>query len=169
MKSDRIARVNRLIQTTLADLLSQVKDPRVTAATVLSVMAVRTSPDLRHAKVYLAISGTPEDRQAVLAGLERAQGFLRGELGRSIRLRYSPELHFFLDETIESAARIDEILHELGSEGGSGGHPDARTIDQAQDPGAGQPDTAEAAREQGSGERGDLAGQQGDEGLCGGE
>jgi ribosome-binding factor A len=132
VKADRLARVNRLIQTTLAELLRQVKDPRVTAATVLTVTAVRTSADLRHAKVYLAVSGTAEEQQAVVQGLERAQGFLRGELSRSIRLRYSPELHFLVDETIESAARIDRILRELASEGGTGEHPDARTIHQAQ-------------------------------------
>jgi ribosome-binding factor A len=118
MKQDRLVRVNRLIQECLADTLPLVRDPRVTRPVVLSVTAVRTSPDLRHAKVYLSVSGPPDEQAAALAGLEHARGFLRGELGQSVRLRFLPELHFFLDETIENATKIEQILRELASEGG---------------------------------------------------
>ncbi len=116
MKPDRLTRVNRLIQMTLAELVPTVRDPRVRAPALLSVTAVRTSPDLRHAKVFLSIAGTAEGKAAALAGLASASGYLRGELGRSVRLRYLPELHFELDETIESAARIEGILQELERE-----------------------------------------------------
>lgn len=124
MKPDRLARVNRLIQMTLAELVPEVRDPRVSAPALLSVTGVRTSPDLRHAKVYLSIAGRSEVQEAALAGLQRASGFLRGELGRRVQLRYLPELHFELDATIESAARIEGILKELADEQPAGERDD---------------------------------------------
>lgn len=117
MKHDRVARVNRLIQEVLAEAIPLVRDPRVTHPSVLSVTGVRTSSDLRHAKVFLAISGTAAEQRAALQGLERARGFLRSELGQAVRLRFLPELHFLLDETIENASRVEQILRELASEG----------------------------------------------------
>ena len=118
MKQDRLVRVNRLILECLADSLPLVRDPRVNRPVVLSITGVRTSPDLRHAKVYLSVSGPPDEQAAALEGLEHARGFLRGELAQSVRLRFLPELHFFLDETIENASKIEQILRELASEGG---------------------------------------------------
>jgi ribosome-binding factor A len=118
MKPGRVVRVNSLLQQILAEAIPLVRDPRVTRPAVLSVTGVRTSPDLRHAKVFLSVSGSAEERRGALEGVEHARGFLRGELGRSARLRLVPELHFFLDQTIESATRIEQILRELRSEGG---------------------------------------------------
>jgi ribosome-binding factor A len=134
VKPDRLARVNRLIQMTLAELVPEVRDPRVSAPALLSVTGVRTSPDLRHAKVYLSIAGRSEVQEAALAGLQRASGFLRGELGRRVQLRYLPELHFELDATIESAARIEGILHELELE-----RPPAAEEEQEEEKGEGTP------------------------------
>lgn len=117
MKQDRMARVNRLVQTTLAEIVpSRLKDPRVAAAGILTITAVRTTPDLRQAKVYLCFNGNDERVRAALDGLEAAQKFIRSELGRRIRLKYTPELTFELDQTIESAARIETILQELAAE-----------------------------------------------------
>jgi len=111
-----MARVNRLIQTALAELIPTVKDPRVSRPAVLAVAGVSTTPDLRFAKVFLSVSGTDEERGAALAGLQHARGFVRSELGRSVRLRHLPELNFVLDESIDSAARVEQILRELASE-----------------------------------------------------
>jgi ribosome-binding factor A len=146
VKPDRLARVNRLIQTTLAELVPQVRDPRVSAPSLLSVTGVRTSPDLRHAKVYLSIAGSTEAKSAALAGLQRASGFLRAGLGREIQLRYLPELHFELDATIESAARIEGILREIESE-----RPPEPAAEEAT--GEGAPATLEGVAEEGGGER----------------
>jgi ribosome-binding factor A len=119
MKQDRITRVNRLLQETLAEMIHAVKDPRVARASVLSVVGVQTTPDLRHAKVYLSIAGEERVQHEALAGLNHARGYLRTELGRAVRLRCTPELHFVIDETIERAARIEGILREIADEEGS--------------------------------------------------
>lgn len=150
MKPDRMVRVNRLMKETLAQVLPQVKDPRVTRPVVLSVIDARTSPDLRHCKVYLSISGTPEEQQAALAGLGRAAGFVRAEVGQAVRLRQLPELQFFLDESIETGARVEQILRELAAEsheherehdegGDRGEHDDDREQHQDSDEAAGKP------------------------------
>ena len=118
MKQDRMVRVNRLLQESLAETIPTVHDPRVTKPVILSITGVRTSPDLHQAKVFLSISGSPDEQREALQGLHHARGFLRAELGRTVRLRFLPELHFILDETFENAARIEQILHELASEGG---------------------------------------------------
>ena len=80
-----------------------MKDPRVGFTTV---MDVRTSPDLRHARVYVSVLGDEEDKQETVGVLQRARGYLRARLGRDITLKYLPELHFELDRTLEQAARI---------------------------------------------------------------
>lgn len=119
MKHDRMARVNRLLQTTLADMVpGLVKDPRVRDDVMVSVMEVRATPDLRHARVYVSIHGGGEARQeAALQALVQARGFLRGELGRRVRLRYTPELEFTRDTTLDHAAHIEGILRELAGGG----------------------------------------------------
>lgn len=117
MKTDRMARVNRLVQTALAEIVpSQIKDPRVHAAGIMAITSVRTTPDLRYASVYISFNGTEEQRQSALQGLDGAARFVRAELGRRVRLKYTPELSFKLDDVIESAARIEGILKELAVE-----------------------------------------------------
>ncbi len=113
-----MARVNKQLQQVLAELVpGRIKDPRAHAAAMVTVVEVRTTPDLRHAKVYLSVLGEQGQRQPALEAIEGAAGFLRMELGRKVRLRYTPELHFTLDESLDSAARIDRILDEIAAEG----------------------------------------------------
>lgn len=120
MKADRMARVNRQLQQVLAELVpGRINDPRAHAPALITVVEVRTTPDLRHAKVYLSVLGEEGQRAKALEAIEGAAGFLRMELGRKVRLRCTPELHFTLDESLDSAARIDRILHEIASEGDS--------------------------------------------------
>lgn len=117
MRQDRLARVNRQLQAMLAQLIpGLVKDPRVHKPTMLTVAEVRVTPDLRTARVYLSILGEGQQRQEALEAVRRAGGFLRGELGRRVRLRYTPQLQFELDETLEAAAHIDQILDEIAEE-----------------------------------------------------
>jgi phosphoesterase RecJ-like protein len=117
MRQDRLARVNRQLQATLAELIpGHVKDPRVHKPTMLTVAEVRVTPDLRTARVYLSILGEDTQRQQALEAIRRAGGFLRGELGRRVRLRYTPQLQFELDETLDAAARIDQILGEIADD-----------------------------------------------------
>jgi ribosome-binding factor A len=108
---DRTARVNSLLRQVLAELLEfEVKDPRTRGLTLTDV---EVTGDLREAKVY--VCGPPElDRDAALVGLKRASGFLRREVGNRIRLRATPQLHFFYDESLDYGARIEARLRDLG-------------------------------------------------------
>jgi phosphoesterase RecJ-like protein len=111
---DRMARVNRLLQTTLAGMVpGLVKDPRVQEL-IVSVAEVRTTPDLRQARVFVSIFGADAEKErAGLEALNQARGFLRGELGRRVRLRHTPELAFERDISQEHAAHIEEVLRDL--------------------------------------------------------
>ena len=109
-RTRRTIRVDELLKQELAALIRDMKDPRVGFTTV---MDVRTSPDLRHARVYVSVLGDEEDKQETLSVLQGARGYLRGRLGRDVTLKYLPELHFELDRTLEHAARIDALLEDL--------------------------------------------------------
>ncbi len=116
MKSDRMARVNRLIQGALAEIIPvQIKDPRVQSAGIFSITGVRTTPDLRFATVYVSVNAEQE-QAPVIDGLNGAKKFIRSKLGRRVHIKYTPELTFKKDEVIESAARIETILAELATE-----------------------------------------------------
>src|SRR5690606_20472172 len=82
----------------------------------VSVTDVELSGDLRHAKVYVSVYGSEEERQAALSGLQNAQGFVRTELGRRIRLRHTPEVQFRFDPSIERGARVHELLRQVRGE-----------------------------------------------------
>ena len=103
MAGDRIDRINEEIQRELASLIPMVKDPRVTG--MISVMAEDTTTDLRYAKVFISILDK-SDEQQVMRGLKSAAGWLRRELGHRLQLRYTPELSFVLDESIDKGAHI---------------------------------------------------------------
>lgn len=107
MASNRIGRINEEIQRELSSLIPNVKDPRVSG--MISVTAVDTTPDLRYAKVYISVLDKSDCAQ-VLKGLKSASGFLRRELGHSLQLRYTPELTFVRDDSIDKGAHILEML-----------------------------------------------------------
>ena len=107
MASNRIGRINEEIQRELASLIPNVKDPRVTG--MISVTAVETTPDLRFAKVYVSMLDKSSAKE-VIKGLKSASGYLRRELGRSLKLRYTPELVFEEDHSIDKGAHILELL-----------------------------------------------------------
>ena len=107
MASNRIGRINEEIQRELASLIPNVKDPRVTG--MISVTAVDTTPDLRYAKVYISVLDKRDSSQ-VLKGLKSAAGWLRRELGHALQLRYTPELTFVQDDSIDKGAHILDML-----------------------------------------------------------
>lgn len=111
MASNRIGRINEEIQRELADLLRALKDPRV-HKTMLSITRVETTPDLRYAKVYVSLLDK-EATKETLAGLKSSAGYLRRELGRSLQLRYTPELQWQADDSITHGAHILDILSKL--------------------------------------------------------
>ena len=111
MASNRINRINEEIQKELSALLRNVKDPRV-AGTMISVTRVETTPDLRWTKVY--VSFLQEDRaKDAMKGLKSAGGYLRRELGRTLNLRYTPEIAWALDDSITYGAHMLELINSL--------------------------------------------------------
>ena len=111
MASNRIGRINEEIQRELAELLRELKDPRV-HKTMLSITHVETTPDLRYAKVYVSLLDK-EYTNETLAGLKSSAGYLRRELGRTLQLRYTPELQWQADDSIVQGAHILDILSKL--------------------------------------------------------
>jgi ribosome-binding factor A len=91
-------------------LLREVKDPRLSQVVVT---AVQVSPDLRHARVFFTAGVGGTDRQAALQGLQAAAGFLRGQLGRSLRLRYASELAFEVDDSVDRSLHIAALLKQV--------------------------------------------------------
>ena len=112
MASNRIATINQEIQKELSALLRNVKDPRV-QNTMISITRVEATPDLRWAKV--CVSFLEENRaQEGMKGLKSASGYLRRELGRTLQLRYTPELQWELDNSITYGAKMLELINSLG-------------------------------------------------------
>jgi len=112
MGTRRRERVGELIREELSDLIRrEVKDPRLSG--LISVTEVVTSPDLRHARVFVSIMGTEEEKQQVEKGLAAAKGFLRKGLGERLTLRYTPDLIFQRDESIERGSRLLQLIEEV--------------------------------------------------------
>ena len=111
MASNRIERINEQIQRELADLIRNLKDPRV-QDTMISITRVEATPDLRYAKVYASF--LQEDRAAdAMKGLKSASGYLRRELSRNMQLRYTPELVWELDDSITYGAKMLKLINSL--------------------------------------------------------
>jgi ribosome-binding factor A len=111
--SQRTERVEELLRQEIGSIVSrEVADPRVGFATITSV---ETTPDLRHAKVWVSVIGQPAERDATVAALRRAMPFVRRELGSRLRIRRIPDLHVQLDDTAERGTRVLQLLSELES------------------------------------------------------
>lgn len=131
MSNIRLARIGEQIKAELSDLfLREMKDPRIG---FVSITDVEVTPDLRHATVYVSVLGNEQAAEDTLAGLQSAKGFLRGEIGKRIRLRYTPEFHFKLDKSIERGVRISALLREIerGEEDGGERPADSNREDSA--------------------------------------
>jgi len=109
--SSRQERVAEAIAHEVGALLVRgLKDPRIGLVTVTGA---KVSPDLREAWVYYAVHGDARVRQDTAVGLDAAKGFIRHELGRAVRLRVTPDLHFVVDESIDRGDRIDQLLRQV--------------------------------------------------------
>src|SRR3712207_6650811 len=105
MASDRMRRVNVALREVLSARIAEgLKDPRIGFVTVT---AVETSPDLRHARVFVSVLGSEQEREDSLAALQRAHGVLQAEIGRVMHMKRTPELKFIYDETVEKGMRIN--------------------------------------------------------------
>ena len=112
----RTDRINGLLRQEISQLLSrELNDPRLSG--VVSITHVETTTDLRYARVHVSVLGGREERETVLSGINSAAGFMRRELGVRLSLRYIPELKFILDESIEVADHIFNLMDRLSTNG----------------------------------------------------
>lgn len=115
MSENRVRRVAEQIKKDVSSIISSdIKDPRV--AGITSVTEVKLTRDLRYASVYVSIYGSETEKEETLQTLIRATGFIRSEVGRRVRLRHTPEINFFLDNSIEYGAHIDNVIKTLKKE-----------------------------------------------------
>ena len=110
MASNRIGRINEEIQRELSALLRNVKDPRLQNG-LLTITHVDTTSDLRYARVYISAFNKDQEKE-MMKGLKSAAGYLRRELGAALGLRYTPELQFIADDSIQQGAHILEMLRD---------------------------------------------------------
>lgn len=110
MAGNRIGRINEEIQRELSALLRTVKDPRLQSGLV-TITHVDTTNDLRYAKIFVSALDKSQEKE-MMKGLQSASGYLRRELGAALRLRYTPELQFAADSSIQQGARILEMLRD---------------------------------------------------------
>jgi len=104
-------RLNGLFQEELADLIRDIRDPRL--ASIVSITRVDTSPDLEKAVVHVSVLGTDDEKHDSVVALSHAAPFLRRELLGRVRVRKVPALNFLLDETIEEAAHVLELMRQV--------------------------------------------------------
>ena len=111
MDDRRQRQVAELLHQEISLLIqSQVDDPRLGFVTVTGV---KMTPDLRLAQVYVSVMGSDDEVKQTMAGLKSAAGFFRHELGSTLSLRFTPELSFRLDKSVEQGLRIDQLLDSL--------------------------------------------------------
>jgi ribosome-binding factor A len=114
MEGKRSEKVADLIQKEISQMLvKSIKDPRIGFVTITKVSV---SEDCRFAKVYFSVAGTLAERERSMKGLDSAKGFVRKELGRRIRLRYTPEILFQFDPSIEYAIHMGELIQSIQQE-----------------------------------------------------
>lgn len=112
MGKERMRRVNEAVREVLSvAIMTELKDPRVGFVTVT---AVDTSADLRHAHVYVSVLGDDQQRAASLDGLSSSHGYLQARVGAELKLRHTPQLDFRYDDSSERGMRITELLREEG-------------------------------------------------------
>ena len=113
MTTSRMRRVNEAVREVLSGHIAEdLKDPRIGFVTVTGV---DTSPDLRHARVYVSVLGSDDERQAALDGLQSAAGFLQAKVGEGLRMKRTPTLEFAYDDSIDRGMRIAELLDKEAS------------------------------------------------------
>ncbi len=126
-------RINREFQRELSSLIAmEVKDPRISPVT--SVVSVEVAPDLKTSKVYISVLGDEKAQHDTLEGLRSAASFLRSQLAHNLNLRNTPELHFYVDQSIEygvnMSQKIDELMAQEGISDEDGQEDDEETEDE---------------------------------------
>ena len=108
MKTERMRRVDEAVREVLSEAITkEIRDPRVGFVTVTDV---DTSPDLRHARVYVSVLGDDAKRKRSLAGLQSAHGYLQKRVARELRIKHTPTLEFLYDDAVDRSLRLQALL-----------------------------------------------------------
>ena len=111
--SERLRRVDEAVKEVLSEGIGELKDPRIGFVTVTGV---RTSPDLRHERVFVSVLGSERKRERSLEGLAAAHGVLQARLARELRLKRTPQLAFEYDPSVERGVRMTQLIDELAGD-----------------------------------------------------
>ena len=115
MPINRTDRLNSLLKEVISEIIrKEVKNPHV--AVLITVTRVEISKDLRHAKVYVSVIGTEQDKVESIAALNSAAGFIAVQSSQTVVMRYFPELRFILDDSVDKHMRIEELLQDINKE-----------------------------------------------------
>jgi ribosome-binding factor A len=118
-------RVDEAMRAVLSDAIGKdLKDPRIGFVTVTGV---KTSPDLRHARVYVSVLGTDAEREQSIDGLRSAHGFLQRRLADELTLKHTPSLTFSYDESVDRGMRISSLVNQIEHDDDSSGSQGDRT------------------------------------------
>ncbi len=111
MSVDRTSRITEEVKREVSNIiLNELKDPRLPK--MVSVVAANVTKDLRYAKIYVSVLGNAEEKKSAIEALKSAAGFIRREIGHRLQLRYTPEMHFELDNSIEHGAYISKLIKD---------------------------------------------------------
>ena len=111
--SERMRRVNESVRQVLSEAVLELKDPRIGFVTVT---AVETSPDLRHARVFVSVLGSQRKRERSLSGLTAAHGVLQARIASELRMKRTPQLAFEYDPSVERGVRMTQLIDELAGD-----------------------------------------------------
>ena len=109
--SNKNRRINGEVQKVISEAIRYSKDPRISPFT--SVMDVEVAPDLKTCKVWVSVMGNDEDREKTSEGLKSAAGYIRSTLAKELNMRYTPELRFIMDDSIEYAINMSKKIDEI--------------------------------------------------------
>jgi ribosome-binding factor A len=113
--ADRIVRISEEVKKEISSIIqNDLKDPRL--PNMVSIISCSVTKDLRYAKVFISVLGNDEEKKNAISALKSAAGFIRRELGHRIQLRYTPEIHFELDTSIEHGIYINKLLDDAKKE-----------------------------------------------------
>lgn len=126
----RKERISEEIKKEVSDIIrTELKDPRLTSIT--SITNVEITKDLRYVKLYASVLGNADVQKNTIEGLNNATGYIRKEIGKRIKIHFTPELHFYLDKSLEYSIHIEKIINEIshkenkeGQQDDSEGHKD---------------------------------------------
>lgn len=113
--ADRIIRISEEVKKEISNIIqNDLKDPRLPG--MVSIVSCNVTKDLRYAKVFISVLGNDEEKKNAISALKSAAGYIRRELGHRVQLRYTPEVHFELDTSIEHGIYINKLLDDAKKE-----------------------------------------------------